>query len=84
MTTANPASNRSEALFRVNGLITAWDPVQRRLEILERELWVTPGLSITGVVNGLQATASGHIPHPGARWIVTELATAGQVPPDDR
>lgn len=74
MATAFPSSHRAEPLaFRLDGLISGWDPVQRRLQVLERHLWLAPGVSGAGVADGAGVTVRGHQEDLTSRWIVTHL-----------
>ena len=62
--------------FGIGGLITAWDPIHRHLEIGARIFWVEPGVSVERLAAGVRVTVTGHVEHPntpGARWIVTRL-----------
>lgn len=60
--------------FLITGRIAAWDPVQRRLKIDGRRLWMAPTVAVLGLANGVLVTASGHQDLPSARWIVTDFA----------
>ena len=62
------------AQFLITGPVAAWDPVQRRLKIDGRRLWVAPAVAVAGVANGVLVTASGHQAFPGSQWIVTDFA----------
>jgi hypothetical protein len=59
--------------FSITGPIAAWDPVGRALGIGDRDLWLTPDLSIASLARGAQVTASGHRDNTTTRWVVTQL-----------
>ena len=76
-TTRQPSPPDPEPLhFAFGGRITAWDPINRRLKIGTRTLWVAPGVPVARLATGAQVTITGYVERPGdsdARWIVTHL-----------
>jgi hypothetical protein len=59
--------------FAISGRIKLWDPVERRLWIDERPLWVVPGISVPDPVAGTTVTAVGHREKPNGLWVVTYI-----------
>ena len=55
------------------GPIDTWEPLERRLKIGGRLLWVASSVSVIGLSPGTRVTLSGHQEHQTARWIVTLL-----------
>jgi hypothetical protein len=76
MATAYPSPHPPGPLrFTIMGPVTAWDPAARHLRIGERHLRVAPRVSVAGVVQGVEISASGVRKGPGAaRWVVTKLS----------
>ena len=74
MATASPSPHPPDPLrFTIMGPVTAWDPAARHLRIGERHLWVAPRVSVAGVVQGVEVSASGFREGPSARWVVRKL-----------
>ena len=74
----SPSSHPGSAplQFGIGGLITAWDPIHRQLEIGARTFWVAPGVKVDRLAEGVSVTVTGHVEHSnasGSRWIVTRL-----------
>ena len=63
----------SDLRFSIAGLIASWDPHGRWLRIGVRNFWLSPGVSVAGLVQGARVTAIGHQDDVTARWIVTQL-----------
>jgi hypothetical protein len=79
-TTRQPSPPDPELLqFGFGGRITAWDPINRRLEIGTRTFFVAPGVVVDRLAAGVKVTLTGYVEHPGAvgaRWIVTLVTVA--------
>jgi len=58
--------------FVIAGIISAWSPVTRLLQIGGHELWVARDVSVTNVATGHRSTAVGHV-EPTGRRVVTRL-----------
>jgi hypothetical protein len=81
MTTPFPSPTAPEPLrFSILGTIVTWDSFGRWLRIGERNFWVAPSVAVTGLAPGARVTASGHQEDLTARWIVTDLKLAGDIP----
>ena len=65
----------SDLRFSIAGPIVSWDQHGRWLRIGVRNFWLSPGVSVAGLVRGAMVTASGHQDDSTARWIVTKLTT---------
>jgi hypothetical protein len=78
MATALPSPRPPDPLrFTIMGPVAAWDPVARHLQIGERSLRVARRVSVAGVVQGIEVSASGVREGPSAaRWVVTKLRLA--------
>jgi hypothetical protein len=77
MTTPVPSPLTSDPLrFSLTGTVATWDSVGRWLRIVERHLWVAPGVVVTGLALGATITANGYQEDLTARWIVTQLMPA--------
>jgi hypothetical protein len=75
MTTASPSPPSPDPLrFTIMGPITVWNPAARHLQIGERHLRVASWVSIAGLIQGIEVSASGVRKGPSAaRWVVTKL-----------
>jgi hypothetical protein len=74
MATASPSPPPPDPLrFTIMGPVTAWDPAARHLQIGERHLSVARRVSVAGVVQGIEVSASGFREGPSARWVVRKL-----------
>jgi hypothetical protein len=81
MTIPFPSPTPAESLrFSVLGTIVTWDSFGRWLRIGERNFWLAPGVSVIGLIPGARVTASGHQEDLTARWIVTDIKLAGEIP----
>jgi hypothetical protein len=81
MTTPSPSAPDSELLrFSILGTIVTWDSFGRWLRIGERNFWLAPSVSVTGLAPGTRVTASGYQDDLSARWIVTDIKRAGEIP----
>ena len=79
MPTPTPPSTPDSAPlpFGFAGQVTAWDPIDRRLDIGPRSFWVAPSVDVTRLAPGTQVTLTGHVDRPdssAARWTVTHIA----------
>jgi hypothetical protein len=66
--------------FSILGTIVTCDAFGRCLRIGGRDVWVVPGVSMAGLAPGARVTASGYQEDLTARWIVTDLQRAGDIP----
>jgi hypothetical protein len=57
--------------FSLAGIIVTWDLLGRWLRIVERDLWVAPGVAVAGLTPGLGVVAHGHRDPVSLRWVVT-------------
>jgi hypothetical protein len=57
----------------ITGLVAAWDPVSRELQIGRDTFWVAPGVSVTDLRAGASVTAVGYQEDLSARRMVTDL-----------
>jgi hypothetical protein len=81
MTTVFPSPPVPESLqFSIAGTIVTWDSFGRWLRIGERNFWVAPSVSVAGLAPRVRVTASGYQDDRTARWIVTDLKLAGDIP----
>ena len=46
--------------FALDGVITTWEPLERRLQISGETCWVAPEVTVSGVAKGVRALAIGH------------------------
>ena len=77
MTTPSPSPRPPDPLrFSLTGTVATWDAVGRWLRIVERTLWVAPGVVVAGSALGATITVIGYQEALTARWIVTELTPA--------
>jgi hypothetical protein len=63
--------------FSIGGQVTAWDPIDRRLDIGPRSFWVAPSADVTRLAPGVRVSLTGHVDRPdssAARWTVTHVA----------
>ncbi len=56
--------------FLISGVVSAWNPVTRVLQIGEHTFWATPDVSVMGMATKLKVTAIGH-EDTGTRRVVT-------------
>ena len=81
MTTPLPSPTAPDLLrFSILGTIVTWDSFGRWLRIGERNFWVAPSVAVAGLAPGARVTASGHQEDRTARWIVTDMKLAGDIP----
>ena len=81
MTTPFPSPLAPDPLrFSILGTVVAWDAFGRWLRIGERNLSVAPSVSVAGLTPGARVTASGYRENLTARWIVTDMKLAGDIP----
>jgi hypothetical protein len=73
MTTPFPSPIPAALRFSITGAIATWEPFERWLRIGERNFWLAPGVSVTGLARGAKVSISGHQGDENARWIVTQL-----------
>jgi hypothetical protein len=62
--------------FAFAGTVTAWEPIDRHLDIGPRAFALAPGVSVTGLAAGVQVTLAGYVERlaeSASRWIVTRL-----------
>jgi len=62
--------------FSLTGTVATWDALGSWLRIVERNLWVAPGVEIAGLEPGATVTATGYQEDLTARWIVTQITPA--------
>jgi hypothetical protein len=71
---ASCSSTQLESLrFAIAGRVTAWDPIERRLQMGQCDFWVVPTVSVSDVVPAAVVMVMGHVEPPEPRWIVTVL-----------
>ena len=58
--------------FLISGIVSAWDPVTRLLQVSRYELWVAPEVVLAHEAVGARGTASGHEERSGRR-VVTKF-----------
>jgi hypothetical protein len=59
--------------FAIAGRVTAWDPIDRCLQMGPCTFWLVSTVCVSGVVPGIEVMVSGHVEPPSPRWIVTAL-----------
>jgi len=62
--------------FAFAGTVTAWEPIERHLEIGPRAFGLVPGVPVTGLAAGVHVTIAGYVEQLAdstSRSIVTRL-----------
>jgi hypothetical protein len=59
--------------FAVAGIVMAWNPFSRDVQISERTFTVAPTVSITEMAPGAHILAAGHQEHAGASQVITRF-----------
>jgi hypothetical protein len=80
MTTPFPSPTAEPLRFSILGTVVTWDSFGRWLRMGERNFWVAPGVLVAGLTPGARVTAIGHQDDLTARWIVTDIKLAGEIP----
>ena len=68
-----PSIRRLPLPFAVSGIVRAWNPISREMQVGERLLTVAPAVSVTGLALGAGILAAGHQEQAGAPHVITRL-----------